>query len=87
MAASGATAVFKPVIPGQAVAVLFLIENSGPMAPRWPDLRDRVLPTILVNIRLANRGVPVCSQFVIALSLYTNHVLDSGTHAGQFATS
>lgn len=59
MATAGGTAVFKPVTPGQAVAILLLIENSGHMVPRWPDLRDRVLPTLLGNIRIANQGVPV----------------------------
>jgi hypothetical protein len=61
----GSSTVFKPANPGQAVAVLLLIENSGQMATRWPDLRDRVLPTLLGNVRIANQGVPVSSPLCV----------------------
>jgi hypothetical protein len=51
--------IFKPVIPGQAVATLVLIENSQAMVNSWSDLRDHHLPTLLGTMRLANPIVPV----------------------------
>lgn len=53
-------AIFKPVVPGEAVATLVLIENSESMIPLWPDLQDHHLPTLLGTMRLANPIVPVC---------------------------
>ena len=53
---------FKPAQQGHTVATLVLIENSAAMVERWPDLRDRHLPTLLGNMRMANPVVPVrCS--------------------------
>jgi hypothetical protein len=53
-------AIFKPVVPGEAVATLVLIENSENMIHLWSDLRDHYLPTLLGTMRLANPIVPVC---------------------------
>ena len=52
-------AIFKPVVPGEAVAILVLIENSQAMVQAWSDLRDHHLPTLLGTMRLANPAVPV----------------------------
>lgn len=52
-------AIFKPAVPGEAVATLVLIENSENMRPLWSDLRDHHLPTLLGTMRLANPIVPV----------------------------
>jgi hypothetical protein len=64
MPTTGGDAVFKPTSPGEAVAVMLVIENSGPMAPRWTDLRDRVLPNLLGALRIANQGVRVSSPSI-----------------------
>lgn len=60
MPTAGSSAIFKPVIPGQAVAALLLIENSQDMAAMWSDLRDHHLPMLLGALRMANPIVPVC---------------------------
>ena len=52
-------AIFRPVVPGEAVATLVLIENSQAMVQNWSDLRDHHLPTLLGTMRLANPIVPV----------------------------
>lgn len=51
--------VFRPAQQGHTVATLILIENSAAMVERWPDLRDRHLPTLLGTMRMANPVVPV----------------------------
>ncbi|KAI0065139.1 hypothetical protein BV25DRAFT_1913775 [Artomyces pyxidatus] len=51
--------IFTPAAPGHSVATLVLIENSAAMVPRWPDLRDRYLPTLLGTMRMANPVVPI----------------------------
>jgi hypothetical protein len=57
-------ATFKPVVPGEAVATLVLIENSQAMVNWWPDLHDHHLPTLLGTVRLANPIVPVSRHIV-----------------------
>jgi hypothetical protein len=52
-------AIFKPVVPGEAVVTLVLIENSQAMVHSWSDLRDHHLPTLLGTMKLANPIVPV----------------------------
>jgi hypothetical protein len=56
-------AIFRPVVPGEAVATLVLIENSRAMVDCWSDLRDHCLPTLLGTMRLANPNVPVRFQY------------------------
>jgi len=55
-------AIFRPVVPGEAVATLVLIENSQAMVQSWSDLRDHHLPTLLGTMRLANPIVPVSTE-------------------------
>ena len=50
---------FKPAQQGDSLAILVLIENSAAMVDRWPDLRDRYLPTLLGTVRKVNPVVPV----------------------------
>ena len=57
-------AIFRPVVSGEAVATLVLIENSQAMVQNWSDLRDHHLPTLLGTMRLANLIVPVSRQGV-----------------------
>jgi hypothetical protein len=57
-------AIFRPVVSGEAVAILVLIENSQAMVQNWSDLRDHHLPTLLGTMRLANSIVPVSRQGV-----------------------
>ena len=57
-------AIFRPVLSGEAVAILVLIENSQAMVQNWSDLHDHHLPTLLGTMRLANSIVPVSRQGV-----------------------
>lgn len=59
MSTSPPPGLFRPAQPGHTVATLVLIENSAAMVERWPDLRDRHLPTLLGTLRMANPVVPV----------------------------
>jgi len=57
-------AIFKPVVPGEVVATLVLIESSQAMVDFWPDLRHHYLPTLLGTMRSANPIVPVSRHIV-----------------------
>ena len=57
-------AIFRPVVLGEAVATLVLIENSQAIVQNWSDLHDHHLPTLLGTMRLANPIVPVSRQGV-----------------------
>jgi hypothetical protein len=59
MSASPPPGLFKPAHQGHSLAILVLIENSAAMIDRWPDLRDRYLPTLLGTVRKVNPVVPV----------------------------
>ena len=59
MDAPDGSAVFRPVVPNEAVATLLLIENSQEMFSMWPNLRDQYLPTLIGNMRIANPVAPV----------------------------
>ena len=52
--------------PGNATAILFLIEDSCYMAPRWQRLRESYLPSLLDAIKGANPFAAV-SPFAPAL--------------------
>jgi hypothetical protein len=60
MSAPPPLGLFQPAQHGHNLATLFLIENSAAMVDRWPDLRDRYLPTLLGTVRKVNPVVPVC---------------------------
>ncbi|KAI0700243.1 hypothetical protein C8T65DRAFT_709711 [Cerioporus squamosus] len=47
----------KPAMPGDAVSVLVLVEDSAAMAAKWPDVRDSYLPKLLENLRSADPSV------------------------------
>ena len=49
----------KPAMPGDAVSVLVLAEDSSAMASKWPDVRDSYLPNLLQSIRATNPSVQV----------------------------
>ncbi len=59
MSTSPPPSLFRPAQQGHTIATLVLIENSAAMVERWPDLRDRHLPTLLGTMRMANPVVPV----------------------------
>ncbi|KAI9456825.1 hypothetical protein BJY52DRAFT_1187660 [Lactarius psammicola] len=59
MSISPPPGLFRPAQQGHTVATLVLIENSAAMVERWPDLRDRHLPTLLGTLRMANPVVPI----------------------------
>jgi hypothetical protein len=59
MSAPPPPGLFKPAQQGHSLATLVLIENSAAMVDRWPDLRDRYLPTLLGTVRKVNPVVPV----------------------------
>ncbi|KAI0299976.1 hypothetical protein B0F90DRAFT_566876 [Multifurca ochricompacta] len=59
MSVSPPPGLFKPAQQRHTVATLILIENSAAMMDRWPDLRDRYLPTLLGTMRMANPVVPI----------------------------
>jgi hypothetical protein len=59
MSAPPPPGLFKPAQQGDSLAILVLIENSAAMIDRWPDLRDRYLPTLLGTVRKVNPVVPV----------------------------
>ncbi len=50
----------KPAMPGDALSVLVLVEDSAAMAAKWPDVRDSYLPKLLENLRSADPFVQVC---------------------------
>jgi hypothetical protein len=60
MAASGSeSAMFRTSFPGQAVAVLLIIENSMDLKPLWHELRDCILPSLFSSIAIENQDAPV----------------------------
>lgn len=59
----------NPAMPGDAVSVLVLVEDSGQMAAKWPDVRDSYLPILLENLRTADPSVQVRFQPPPPLSL------------------
>jgi len=59
MSASPPQGLFKPAHQRHSLATLVLIENSAAMVDRWPDLRDRYIPTLLGTVRKVNPVVPV----------------------------
>jgi hypothetical protein len=71
-------AIFRPVVPGEAVATLVLIENSQAMVQSWSDLRDHHLPTLLGTMRLANPIVPVSTELTTKYR-YPNIFKDPGS--------
>ncbi|KAI9451596.1 hypothetical protein F5148DRAFT_1290035 [Russula earlei] len=64
MSASPPPGLFKPAHQGHSLATLVLIENSAAMVDRWPDLRDRYLPTLLGTVRKVNPFVPIHVLFL-----------------------
>ena len=52
----------KPAMPGDAVSVLILVEDSAQMAAKWPDVRDSYLPVLLENLRADDPSVQVRSM-------------------------
>ena len=45
--------------PRDALAILFLIEDSSYMHPLWQHLKDAYLPSLFNAIELANPSAPV----------------------------
>ncbi|KAH9961896.1 hypothetical protein BC827DRAFT_1155102 [Russula dissimulans] len=64
MSASPPQGLFKPAHQAHSLATLVLIENSAAMVDRWPDLRDRYIPTLLGTVRKVNPVVPIHVLFL-----------------------
>ncbi|OBZ72913.1 hypothetical protein A0H81_06752 [Grifola frondosa] len=47
----------SPAMPGDDIAVFFLVEDSGAMAGIWDDVRAFYLPMLLENLRTADMTV------------------------------
>ena len=71
MSAPPPPGLFKPAQQGDSLAILVLIENSAAMIDRWPDLRDRYLPTLLGTVRKVNPVVPVRGNTSLPSPLFT----------------
>ncbi|RPD55277.1 hypothetical protein L226DRAFT_526184 [Lentinus tigrinus ALCF2SS1-7] len=58
----------KPAMPGDAVSVLVLVEDSATMAAKWPDVRDSYLPKLLENLRSADPSVQMDARWLTTSS-------------------
>ncbi|RDX42243.1 hypothetical protein OH76DRAFT_1363119 [Lentinus brumalis] len=58
----------KPAMPGDALSVLVLVEDSAAMAAKWPDVRDSYLPKLLENLRSADPFVQMDARWVTTSS-------------------
>ncbi|OJT09155.1 hypothetical protein TRAPUB_14365 [Trametes pubescens] len=77
----------NPAMPGDAVSVLVLVEDSGQMAVKWPDVRDSYLPILLENLRTADQSVQVRFQPPPPLSLLIIRLLFFQIEARWLTTS
>ena len=69
-------------MPGDAVSVSVLVEDSAAMAARWPDIRDTYLPNLLEHLRAADPSVQVRFQLV---GLLTSHYLPADSDGRSMA--
>lgn len=53
------TSFSSPSSPGDAIAVLVLVETSATMMDYWDDVKKFYLPTLLDTLRLSNPSVSV----------------------------
>ncbi|KAI8977758.1 hypothetical protein BD414DRAFT_445776 [Trametes punicea] len=58
----------KPAMPGDAVSVLVLVEDSTQMAAKWLDVRDSYLPILLENLRTADPSVQMEARWLTTSS-------------------
>ncbi|EJF61907.1 hypothetical protein DICSQDRAFT_161239 [Dichomitus squalens LYAD-421 SS1] len=58
----------KPAMPGDAVSVTVLVEDSPAMAARWPDIRDAYLPNLLDNLRAADPSAEMEARWLTTSS-------------------
>ncbi|KAI0668166.1 hypothetical protein C8Q78DRAFT_1048843 [Trametes maxima] len=58
----------NPAMPGDAVSVLVLVENSGQMVAKWPEVRDSYLPILLENLRSADPSVQMEARWLTTSS-------------------
>ncbi|KAI0824403.1 hypothetical protein BC628DRAFT_1322673 [Trametes gibbosa] len=58
----------QPAMPGDAVSVLVLVEDSAQMAAKWPDVRDSYLPILLENLRMADPSVQIEARWLTTSS-------------------
>ncbi|KAH9895637.1 hypothetical protein C8Q73DRAFT_643968 [Cubamyces lactineus] len=58
----------KPAMPGDAVSVLILVEDSAQMAAKWPDVRDLYLPVLLENLRADDPSVQMEARWLTTSS-------------------
>ena len=72
----------KPAMPGDAVSVSVLVEDSVAMAAKWPDIRDAYLPNLLENLRSADPSVQVRIQLVAVLA---SHCLSADSDGSSMA--
>ena len=76
--------IFRPSGPHHSIATLVLIENSEEMYPRWNDLRDQYLPTLLGTMRMINPVVPVRPSTLPGVPQLTNPT-DSSVMADELS--
>ena len=69
-------------MPGDAVSVSVLVEDSVAMAAKWPDIRDAYLPNLLENLRSADPSVQVRIQLVAVLA---SHCLSADSDGSSMA--
>ncbi len=54
------TSFYSPSSPGDAIAVLVLVDTSASMINCWDDVKKNYLPPLLDTLRLNNPRVSVC---------------------------
>ncbi|KAI1793661.1 hypothetical protein LXA43DRAFT_1121806 [Ganoderma leucocontextum] len=58
----------KPAMPGDAVSVSVLVEDSVAMTAKWPDIRDAYLPNLLESLRAADPSVQMEARWLTTSS-------------------
>ncbi|KAI0738239.1 hypothetical protein C8Q80DRAFT_1275763 [Daedaleopsis nitida] len=58
----------KPAMPGDALSVLVLVEDSDGMATKWPDVRDSYLPNLFDKLRSADPSVQMEARWLTTSS-------------------
>ena len=66
-------------MPGDAVSVSVLVEDSVAMAAKWPDIRDAYLPNLLENLRAADPSVQVRIQLAAVLASHCLFAYSDGS--------
>ncbi|KAI0631385.1 hypothetical protein C8Q77DRAFT_1218892 [Trametes polyzona] len=70
MASPHAFSFAVPAMPGDALALLVLVEDSAQMAAKWPDVRDSYLPLLLEHLRAADPSVQIEARWLTTSSSF-----------------